>query len=321
MVAVPIQSQPYTREAVCSHIERWWSQQLSWPQYVQSLRLALFPSESESTSAIPFVFLPGLCCHASGGDPAQAVGAAAAWVLLYTAAHILDDLADGETAGASGPVINVATGLIFTAIRALIVPPCSRGVERTQAALIDDFTATAFRMCAGQHADLCAATDSLELGWKIAEAKSGACFALACRAGARLAGAPDEVVECYSQFGNHLGVLLQICDDLHGLWAPAGARSDLAMGKRTLPVVYALSVLPAEERETLLKDLDGAPQGPAAETRARKIIEQSGAAVYLAVEARRRSTQALACLDAARPSMAPRAWLSTFLTALLPQHE
>jgi len=34
-----------------------------------------------------------------------------------------------------------------------------------------------------------------------------------------------------------------MCDDFEGIWNPQG-RSDLAAGKRTLPVIYALTVAP-----------------------------------------------------------------------------
>jgi len=42
------------------------------------------------------------------------------------------------------------------------------------------------------------------------------------------------VIELYGQFGYHLGIVIQICDDLTGTWSPGGRRSDLAAGKRTL---------------------------------------------------------------------------------------
>jgi geranylgeranyl diphosphate synthase type I len=314
---VPDQSQSYTPEAVRRCIEQLWSYNQDWLEYTRALRTSLRCLDLESPQPPFFLLLPGLCCQAAGGDPDRTIGVAAAWVLLYTAAHILDDLEDGETTCGASSAINVATGLIFTAIQSLAHSSHSDVTDQVLVGMTQDFACTILRMCGGQHADLVETPGSLENCWKIAEAKSGACFALACRAGARLAGAQDEVVEHYSQFGHHLGMMLQVCDDLEGIWSPAGGRSDLMAGKRTLPVVYALSVAPPTLQGQLLQCLQAAPRNSDAEAMARNLIEQTGAALYLGVEARCHYKQAQAALYAANPRESPRDQLVALLSKVL----
>jgi len=285
------------------------------------MRLALCPAGSEPSQSFSFLFLPALCCQAAGGDPCRTVGVAAAWVLLYTAAHILDDLEDGEIARDASLNINAATGLIFTAFNALTDLQNLDIADRTLLVVIEDFASTPLRMCNGQHADLAKTAVSLDRCWKIAGAKSGEFFALACRAGARLANVEDKVVEYYGRFGYHLGMIVQICDDLQGMRPHPESWSDLAAGKRTLPMLYALTVTPPPIRERLWQALQAAPHDPAAEVSARQLIEETGAVLYLAVEASRHSKQAEAALDAAVPLHSPRDQLMALLNALMPARQ
>ncbi len=75
--------------------------------------------------------------------------------------------------------------------------------------------------------------------------KTAALFAAACGIGARLGGAPDEMVQTYQTFGENAGRAFQIVDDILGIWGvpektgkPVG--DDLRSHKMTLPVIYAL---------------------------------------------------------------------------------
>ena len=141
----------------------------------------------------PSFLLPVLCCEAVGGDEHQATAVAAAWFLLYLAAKVLDDIEDEDalqnpwcTVGIA-QAINAATGLIFVSQLALAHLPRMGAGRGLALYLIEDFNCTILRMCAGQHADLTEASiSSLERYFRIAGAKSGEFFALACRAGALL---------------------------------------------------------------------------------------------------------------------------------------
>ena len=69
--------------------------------------------------------LPGLCCQAAGGRAQLAEPVAAAWLLFYVAAHLMDDLEDQDNPDpwwrslGPGAAINIATGLYFSAGLAL----------------------------------------------------------------------------------------------------------------------------------------------------------------------------------------------------------
>ena len=247
----------------------------------------------------PFLLLPILCCEAAGGDEDQATAVAAAWFLLCLAAKVLDDVEDGDvyqglwsTIG-TPQAINAATGLIFASQLALARLP-RLGADRELAlSLLEGFNRTALQMCAGQQADLTEGSDlSLECYFSIAGAKSGEFFALACRAGALLGTAK---VAPFSEFGYNLGVLIQMCDDFEGIWNPQD-RSDLAAGKRTLPVIYALTVAPPGAREHLERLLVKATAERKAEEQARRIVTALGAPHYLLIEAQIRRQRAEAAL-------------------------
>lgn len=121
-----------------------------------------------------------------------------------------------------------------------------------------------------------------------------------------MCNAPTDEVAPYSEFGYNLGVLIQICDDFEGVWNPKG-RSDLAAGKRTLPVIYALTVAPPGVRDRLEWLLAKAISERKAEEEARGLITELGAPHYLLIEAQIRRQRAEAALcSTGRPSPAYR---------------
>ncbi len=278
------------------------------PSNIVDILESAFPLDREEGT--PSFLLPVLCCQAAGGNENQATALAAAWFLLCLAAKVLDDVEDedalqGPWYGIGVPeAINAATGLIFTSQLALTHLPRMGASRELALFLIEDFNRTILRMCAGQHADLAEANiSSLKRYFRIAGAKSGEFFSLACRAGALLG---IDKVAPYSEFGYNLGVLIQICDDFEGVWNPPG-RSDLAAGKRTLPIIYALTVAPSGIRERLERLLVKATSEPKAEEEARGVITELGAPLYLVVEAQIRRQRAEAALcSTGRPFSAYR---------------
>jgi len=253
----------------------------------------------------PLALLPILCCEAAGGERSQATPIAAAWLLLYMAAKMLDDVEDDEldTSQTMSPAqaINVATGLIFASQPSLALLR-KQGVDSDLLfSLHEDFNRTALRVCAGQHADLLEEVPSLEHCFRVIATKSGEPFALACRAGASLGTDDQRQIALYSEFGYNLGVLIQIDNDFNGAWNPKG-RSDLAAGKRTLPVIYALSVAPMDLRGQLKGLLSKAISEPQAEEEARRIITELGALQYMMVEAQIRRQRAESALHYAGSS-------------------
>jgi len=274
------------------------------------MRQSLLPQSSAApasgASRPRWLRLPLLCCQAAGGDPRLAEPAAAAWVLLYAAAHLLDNIQDGDPPDAwweqlgSGPAGNVATGLIATSSLLLTSgpePPPSKDL------LIQDFFQTVLQMSSAQHFDLTVAAPSLEDSWRMAEAKSGAFFGLACRAGARAAGIDEALVSHYSTYGVNLGLLVQIGDDLGDLAAVKSGRS--GHGLLALPMAYFMSVASPAAREEMLQSGRGSNGLLESAPGVIELLESSGAGLYLMAnihELRQKARCALAL--ATQPSAA-----------------
>jgi len=257
------------------------------------MRLSLSSGTAQAGEAPPrhsWIALPGLCCQAAGGDPLEAESVAAAWVLLYTAAHLFDSVQDGDPADpwwqalGPGPAINVATGLLTSAWLVLAQLDVPRTVAQQ---LIQDFQRTVLRMASGQHLDLTEPRPSLKTAWAIAEAKSGAFFALACRSGARLAGSPQPIADLYSKLGFNLGLIVQIGDELEDIRAGRPAPP--------LPVAYCM--------EMALGADDG------------------GAELYLATKLAQFRARALHSLDAAGGAQPAKGQLAELISALVPEFE
>ena len=254
----------------------------------------------------PWLRLPLLCCQAAGGDPHLAEPAAAAWVLLYAAAHLLDSIQDGDPPEAwweplgSGPASNVATGLIATCSLLLTSGP---EPHPSQDLLIQDFFQTVLQMSSAQHFDLTVPSPSLDDCWRMAKAKSGAFFGLACRAGARAAGIDEALVSHYSTYGVSLGLLVQIGDDLGDLAAVKSGQP--GHGLLALPMAYFMAVASPAAREKMLQSkratngqLEPAPG-------VIELLESSGAGLYLMASVHELRQKAACALGlAAQPATA-----------------
>ncbi|MGH2619924.1 MAG: polyprenyl synthetase family protein [Anaerolineales bacterium] len=278
------------------------------------MRQSLLPSEDQPTvasSGRSWLSLPVLCCRAAGGDPQGAERVAAAWALLYTAAHVLDSIQDRDPPDrwraelGDGPATNVATGLMTTAWVVLDQIDADRGSIQP---LIEDFHRTVLWMASGQHLDLTLPQLTLDKVWAIAEAKSGAFFALACRSGARMAGAPDATAEDYGRYGLNLGLMVQIGDDLEDL-----VRSQ---GIPPLAVAYCLETAPPKARARLHTIMQASSPGPSAQVEAAKILAGSGARLYLETKFFQHQLFALESLDTSGAEPTARNELAALVQAM-----
>jgi geranylgeranyl pyrophosphate synthase len=282
-------------------------------------------NEEALSSPLSLSMLPTLCCAAAGGTLQVSEGVTQAWTLLYAALHILDSIEDEDAVDKSwahwgkGPAINLSTGLIAstgsllcTLEQAEIPPDAAQHIRR-------QFFHVLLHMTAGQHADLTLHEPTLEQCWQIAAAKSGAWFGLACHAGARIVTEDARQLEHFQRFGHHLGMLVQIGDDIDGLWVRDGAQSDLTNWPRwTLPVAYAMLVLDGSQRDQLYKYIRAASTDPDAEEKARSLTIRSGAVLYLIVEAHQHYNQAYQALLAAAEASTARDELLAVLRMRLP---
>lgn len=274
------------------------------------MRLAVFSGGGGIGGGLKLARLPLICHQGAGGDPQNAEELARAWVLLYLAAHLMDSVQDGDppqhwwAEHGPGVALNTATGLYFTASLLL-----ARMQERAQLGerarhVAAEFYRRFLVMCSGQHADLVTSRPSLEMFWRLAEAKSGAFFSMASWGGARLAGASEAQLRAYETFGVHLGVLVQIADELAEILpaSPGGVHGELKGMRRSLPVLYALEVLPEKEQQTLLDLLSKAQESPAAASEALAMLDDCRSGVYIRAEQEKHLALAKQALQAAAPT-------------------
>lgn len=98
---------------------------------------------------------------------------------------------------------------------------------------------------------------SEEIYYEVIEKKTAVLFESCAAIGALSAGASAEEVERASRFGHNLGIMFQIRDDIFDYYdskeigKPTG--NDMAEGKLTLPVIYALKNEPSEAMLTLAR--------------------------------------------------------------------
>jgi len=199
-------------------------------------------------------------CEALGGEAEKALPLACALELVHNFSLVHDDIQDGDELRRGRPTawkafgiaqaINVGDGLLALALRTALeedsLPP------GTLIAAHRALLSATFRMIEGQVLDLSlegTPDGGVERYLDMARKKTGALLGCALELGALAAGRP-ELSQDHFQLGETLGLAFQARDDLLGIWGdpavtgkPAG--SDLARGKRSWPVAYALERDPA----------------------------------------------------------------------------
>ena len=96
-----------------------------------------------------------------------------------------------------------------------------------------------------------------EVYYEIIKRKTAVLFETCAKIGAQSVGATDQQIAAASEFGSMLGMIFQIRDDIFDysdsreIGKPTG--NDMAEGKLTLPVIYALKNNPFEAMTTLAK--------------------------------------------------------------------
>jgi octaprenyl-diphosphate synthase len=131
--------------------------------------------------------------------------------------------------------------------------------------------------------------------------KTAKLFEAATRLGAILAGAGDEIEDAMAAYGAHLGTAFQLIDDVldySGDHAVIGKNvgDDLAEGKTTLPLIYAMQHGTAEQAQLVRRAIQ---HGGLDELSAvLDAIRASGALEYARAQARSESRTACAAINA-----------------------
>jgi geranylgeranyl diphosphate synthase type I len=266
-----------------------------------------------------------LGAEAAWADPDVGVPGGVAVELVHNFSLIHDDIIDTDTerhhrptvwsAFGVGPAIVAGDALQVLAHQVLLEASPDTG-PAASAALADATAA----MIAGQADDIAfekRRNVTVEQCTAMSAAKTGALLGCASSIGAILAGAPDATVGALRDYGRHLGLAFQAVDDLLGIWGdpdttgkPAG--TDLALRKKSMPVVSALAAGGAEAdelRSLILGSEDAtiplAPLGAPEVDRARYLVEACGGREWTAVRAKANLDAALGALERVRLSAIP----------------
>jgi geranylgeranyl diphosphate synthase type I len=247
--------------------------------------------------------------RAVGVDPVLAAPAAAAIELVHNFSLLHDDVMDRDlerrhrptawTVFGEGQAILAGSALLTVAVQILIDD------GPTSARLIGPLLDVVQQLIDGQSADLALEqSDGVTLTQclDMEAGKTAALLAGSCSVGAIAAGADAATVTALHRFGFELGMAFQIVDDILGITGdPArtgkSASSDLRAGKRSVPVVAALTAGGRASEEFARLIAAGPPEGEAAVARAAELVAESGGLDWAATEANRRLATAMASLD------------------------
>src|SRR5215218_8206735 len=116
----------------------------------------------------------------------------------------------------------------------------------------------------------------------MAEHKSGAEYALFATSGAALATEDPSKIDAYAAFGSCFGIAQQLINDAKDIWGH-GCSRDLINGKRTLPIVHALSTLRGQQRERLQNLLAAARESTEHHDGVRTLLKAAGSLRYTAL--------------------------------------
>jgi geranylgeranyl pyrophosphate synthase len=287
--------------------------------------------------AFPLALLAAWSYAAAGGRQGErALPLAAAWRCLHTAGKLLNDavghgsssLLPGEPAQS---VLNAGVGLIFLS-QAILSQATANGIPNVVAQELQAaFARAGLRAAAAQQERL---GREETLSWQdyraVTAMRSGSPLALATHAGALLCWGEyldqhsmkdtmPAYVENLTAYGHHLGMMLQLADDLHGIWRPDG-RSDLALGRRTWPLLYGEMLASPEQRAHLLALAPHACEDPAMESALRELLVELDVPLAMVLAADEHRRHAEAALEPLADSRARRALIALVQRAnLAPQ--
>ena len=170
--------------------------------------------------------------------------------LLHTASLVHDDVVDESTERRGQASVNATyDNKVAVLVGDFILSTALLHVSKTGNQRIVEYLAELGRtLAAGEILQLTNIQNqeiSEEVYYQIIKNKTAALFEACASIGALSAGASDDDVKRAAQFGQDLGIMFQIRDDIFDYYdskeigKPTG--NDMAEGKLTLPVIYALN--------------------------------------------------------------------------------
>lgn len=191
--------------------------------YLRALRLA--PELGRLEDAVRYALQSGgkrirpvLClavAGAAGGEVEEALPAAAAVELVHTFSLVHDDLPalddDAERRGRPSVHVAFGEGVALLAGDALLAEALRLTLTYDDPATARELVDATLRMIGGQHRDITG--DDADLA-EVECLKTGSLFSAAVGLGVRAAGVLDAAQAPWRAFGDELGLLFQVVDDL-----------------------------------------------------------------------------------------------------------
>ncbi|HEX7116072.1 MAG TPA: octaprenyl diphosphate synthase [Steroidobacter sp.] len=230
--------------------------------------------------------------------------AAAIIEFIHTATLLHDDVVDGSTLRRGRDTANELWGNGASVLVGDYV--YSRSFEMMVALgsmrIMDVMAGATNRIAEGEVLQLMNANDpdtTEERYFEVIYRKTAKLFESGTQIAAILAGAPERIEEGLARYGRHLGTAFQLIDDVLDYRSDReqfgkNLGNDLAEGKPTLPLIYALKNGTTEQQEVIRASIR---EGSTAElARVTAAIESTGGLAYTARLARREGTLAVEAL-------------------------
>ncbi len=241
-----------------------------------------------------------------GGGPADddVVMGAVAVELVHLGSLYHDDVMDEARTRRNVESVNARWGNLVAILAGDFLLARASEIAASLGTEVAGLLATTIgRLCEGQVRELAQTFDvrrSEESYLTSIAGKTAALMATACRIGGITAGLSRPGVEAFTTYGERVGMVFQIVDDIldvvatdEQLGKPAG--NDLVEGVYTLPVIRALA---SDAAGADLRGLLGGPLDRASVDEARRIIRSNGAVSAAITVARGYADEAASALDA-----------------------
>ncbi|WP_189019142.1 polyprenyl synthetase family protein [Paenibacillus marchantiophytorum] len=182
-----------------------------------------------------------LCAHFMlGGASPDIYKFAAITEIFVLISDIVDDLQDQDQA--DKPWMQSPQASTLNAILAMLMGVVGElGHLQVHGRVLVEITRIIARSINGQHKDIINASVSVDDYLIMTQEKSGSLFRLACFMGYLSLDCPEETIEQLHELADCIGLIHQIQNDMRDL-VRYDVKNDLYCKKRTLPILYLLSV-------------------------------------------------------------------------------
>lgn len=214
-----------------------------------------------------------VCCEAVGGNPKAALPFTVIPELIHNGTLIVDDIEDNSDLRRGKPVLHKLFGvdiavnagntiyfLPYMAIRDSKLPAeaKSKAYEIVSTQLLKCHLGQAIDIY--WHGGKSEKIPTEEEYLQMCANKSGSLACMAAKLGAHIGGGTESQIEALGNFGETIGVVFQIQDDILNISENQSIGKelgdDIKEGKRTLLVIHALNVAPERDKARILEILN-----------------------------------------------------------------